>query len=229
MVGAGAGVAAAAAIGTVLAFVVFPAILRVKPPDPTAIDRLLEARRVLPVSRGNATAGGAGNFWVGGDWDVPITLYGPLENANQGCHAIPDRRLGGTAKHRGSVRADRTRIVIDEACDPNLGQLDAGTCVQTDVGKRRYIGCMPSLLIFGYQKCATAELQSWLSVHPVMHRWKGNIDQRNGAGEADFFKLHAEDLATAERHWKSDYLKEGLMLTKASDALSTYTFEKSPK
>ena len=225
----GVGVAAAAAIGTVLAFVVLPALLRIEPPDPATIDRLLEARHALPVGRGNATAGGAGNFWVGGDWEVPITLYGPLDNADQGCHAIPDRRLGRTAKHQGSVRADRTRIVIDEACHPTLGQLDAGTCVQADVGKRRSIGCIPSLLIFGYQKCATAELQSWLSVHPVMHRWKGNVDQRNGAGEANFFNLYAKDLATAEQHWKPDYLHEGLMLSKASDALNTYTFEKSPK
>jgi hypothetical protein len=179
--------------------------------------------------------GGGGGLWVGaatGQWAVELELYSPevtVPRAGGYCSGMPRRRDRRGQAPLPTIRAVPRRIVIDERCLPTAENLDAGVCVQVDVGRgRRAVGCLPSLVIVGFQKCATAELQSWLSAHPAMLRWQGNVDQRSGAGEPDFFKLHGDSAAAVDRAWMDQYVREGLMLRRPSDAQTVYTFEKSP-
>lgn len=184
-------------------------------------------------SGSNGTSHMSGGLWVGAatnEWAVELELFSPEVTAPRAggyCSAVPKRR------HRdaplATIRAVPRRIIIDERCRPNYENMDAGVCVQTDVGRgRRAVGCLPSLVIVGFQKCATAELQSWLSAHPALLRWQGDIDQRSGAGEPDFFKVHGASALAVDSAWMDRYVRAGLMLRRPSDAQTVYTFEKSP-
>lgn len=181
----------------------------------------------------NGTSHMSGGLWVGAatkEWAVELELYSPEVTAPRAggyCSAMPKRR------HRdaplATIRAVPRRIIIDERCRPTSDNVDAGVCVQIDVGRgRRAVGCLPSLVIVGFQKCATAELQSWLSAHPALLRWQGDVDQRSGAGEPDFFKVHGTSALAMDSAWMDRYVRAGLMLRRPSDAQTMYTFEKSP-
>jgi [heparan sulfate]-glucosamine 3-sulfotransferase 5 len=192
--------------------------------------QLTATTSVLNASSARVADGTRGRLWLGHeDWPAGLDLYSPdmlMARTGGYCNNLPARSTSRV--EHGSIRAVQRRVVIDERCKPTVDHLDAGVCVQVDVGRRLYVGCLPSAIIIGFQKCATAELQSWLSAHPALLRWQGNVDQRSGAGEADFFKVHGQSSATVDSAWLEHYVKAGLMLRQPSDAESVYTFEKSP-
>eukprot|EP00035_Acanthoeca_spectabilis_P004023 m.97983 g.97983 ORF g.97983 m.97983 type:complete len:519 (+) comp12412_c0_seq1:66-1622(+) len=171
-----------------------------------------------------------GGLWVGKtEWPVQIDMFSPdivFARGGGHCGKLPMRST--LPVNRSSIRALHSRVVIDERCRATVDNIDAGVCIQTDVGRRRYVGCLPSAIIIGFQKCATAELQSWLSAHPALMRWQGNVDQASGSGEADYFKLHGQSSATIDSSWMDKYVKAGFILRRPSDAEAIYTFEKSP-
>lgn len=161
-------------------------------------------------------------------WTTPFAIYAPLTRAHsprtQGCAKLPNRDW----RTSFTVRPSPHRILIDEDCAPNTTSMDAGVCVQFSNAQRKQISCLPSMVIFGFQKCGTGELQGWLSGHPVLHRWQGSAEVRSGAGEADFFN-RLSSTAELNRTWLTKYAKAGFILPKNSDVTSVYTFEKSPK
>eukprot|EP00039_Didymoeca_costata_P028335 m.20715 g.20715 ORF g.20715 m.20715 type:complete len:531 (-) comp6928_c0_seq2:62-1654(-) len=126
-----------------------------------------------------------------------------------------------------SIRRD-PRPIIDTSCAPPPKALDAGYCVRFAEGGRKVIACLPSLIIFGFQKCGTAELQGWLSAHPALHRWQGNEPQKHGAGEANYFNHRSVSEKYINNTWIPSYLQQGFVLTKPTDISRIYTFEKSP-
>lgn len=185
----------------------------------------------LPTSTGGWNSGGkVSDMWAGPSsrWESYVAFYGTTATGSQSalnCSALPgrDRRSGLT------VRPPQRRIVIDAGCKPTPDMLDAGVCVQMTSSQRKEIGCLPSLIIFGFQKCGTGELQGWLSAHPAMHRWQGNLPQKSGAGEADFFNRVGTTAARVAQNWNARYVQAGFMLSKVTDVSHVYTFEKSPK
>lgn len=167
-------------------------------------------------------------------WNLPIRIFAPdaSTGSNTRCSDVPHRHVS----LKQSIRSAAFRTVISDQCKPTLDHLDAGVCVRMDTKdlfgyKTEWlrIACLPSLIILGFQKCATAELQTWLSVHPIMQRWQGDIAHPSGAGEADFFKRFGSSRGSVAQYWKSEYALKGLLLTKPSDVARIYTFEKSPK
>jgi hypothetical protein len=162
-------------------------------------------------------------------WSVTPRFYGSL--ALTGSTGLSCAGLKGRAPRAvGTIRPPGQRTIIDATCLPaNSAALDAGVCVQIENHQRREIACLPSLAIFGFQKCGTAELQGWLSAHPVLQRWQGNTPQWSGAGEADYFNRQGHSASAIATTWSEQYLKAGFVLTKPSDVANVYTFEKSPK
>ena len=166
------------------------------------------------------------------EWDVPLQFYGDDSKVLSGSAELPCAALKRRPRTSAlSVRPAGSRVIVNAECKPTPDLVDAGDCVQMQTTGRREIACLPSLVIFGFQKCGTAELQGWLSAHPVMHRFQGNEPQKSGAGEADYFNLLEADSPknTLKKTWRTKYLRTGFVLTKPSDATRLYTFEKSPK
>ncbi|EGD74392.1 hypothetical protein PTSG_06403 [Salpingoeca rosetta] len=85
--------------------------------------------------------------------------------------------------------------------------------------------CLPSFLIIGVMKGGTAEVQSWLGQHPLLHRWGGAWI--SGSGEAHYFDKVDSD-ANLQATWLSNYLRRGLALNATESPAITYTFEKTP-
>ena len=181
----------------------------------------------------------ASGYWRDVDavaWQLPLQLYTTGERSAEGLDfalqpqscddAVPQPDPAGRT---GTIRAWGARRVIDLACEPGPGAIDAGQCFFDRPPPRRVlrVSCLPSLVIIGFQKCATAELQGWLSAHPVLQRWEGNRLHTGGFGEANFFK-EAEGDQWVRSRWVSDYLTRGFAFNTPGAAAGVYTFEKSP-
>jgi len=176
-------------------------------------------------------AGPARQAWGSGGWPVRQTFVGMPEillppQLKHDCTAAP-RSMSDVLP--GSIRPRRNRVVIDAQCAPAPDALDSGMCLQFSSAKRKLVACLPSLIILGFQKCGTGELQGWLSAHPTLQRWQGNEPKKSGAGEADYFNRQATSDGAVAKTWITSYLKAGFVLFKASDIARVYTFEKSPK
>ena len=169
--------------------------------------------------------------WGGGDWLVKQTFVGmpeillPAQSKHQ-CTSVP-RSMSEVMPR--SIRPRHSRVVVDIRCSPAPDTLDSGMCLHFPSAKRKEVACLPSLIILGFQKCGTGELQGWLSVHPVLQRWQGNEPKKSGAGEADYFNRNGQSATAIKKTWINKYLKGGFVMFKASDISRVYTFEKSPK
>lgn len=191
----------------------------------TAIDSLHQTRGA--PSKSSHLLG----TWVGAEssWNSRLHFYGHDNNVLSDLTALPCSSLQRRVRTLATIRPLDGRIIVNAECKPAPGTVDAGVCVQMPSQQRREVACLPSLVIFGFQKCGTGELQGWLSTHPSLHRWQGNSPQKSGAGEADFFNRLGTSSNKLSKSWMDKYLRAGFILTKPSDASRVYTFEKSPK
>jgi hypothetical protein len=162
-------------------------------------------------------------------WDVGLQFYGDASGVLDHANVLPCDNLKRMARLSATVRPPGGRVVVNYDCRPAPHMVDAGVCVQLPSQQRKEIACLPSLIIFGFQKTGTGELQGWLSAHPALHRWQGNIPQKSGAGEPDYFNTLELSRNALGNSWIEKYLRAGFILTKPSDASRLYTFEKSPK
>lgn len=93
--------------------------------------------------------------------------------------------------------------------------VDSNTCF---VDGRRHVQCLPSFIIFGFEKCSTSALNIWLGYHPnLLSSWFENrfFDSVVSAGDL-------------EKRW-TDYLRSLPYLPGGQTAVGKYwTFEKSP-
>jgi hypothetical protein len=166
---------------------------------------------------------------VTASWDVGLQFYADAPSVLDHASVLPCASLRRMTREATTVRPPGKRIIVNSDCRPAPNMVDAGVCVQLPSSQRKEIACLPSLIIFGFQKCGTGELQGWLSAHPALHRWQGNTPQKSGAGEADYFNRIGLSSNALSHSWIEKYLRPGFILTKPSDAARLYTFEKSPK
>ncbi len=101
-----------------------------------------------------------------------------------------------------------------------LADLDAGVCVAYPLpnGQYKYYA-VPSFLIIGAQKCGTAELRNWLSLHPHL---------RTLPKELHFF----DETRDITEEWPRYVLNPFFLIFRGGASLTAhqdiYTFEKTP-
>jgi hypothetical protein len=146
-----------------------------------------------------------------GEWNAPVIHSPHCAQRVPGLHSSPSIRAQVRFVHRdtGSCRA--------------VGNVDAGTCIQSN--GTAPIWCFPSLIIMGTGKGGTAELQSWLGRHPNLKRI-GDPNSTVGGGEADYFGRELRTEAQLEATWRQ-YLQVWRPQN-VSRLTFEYAFEKSP-
>lgn len=152
------------------------------------------------------------HFWdplLYGIWHTPVVA---VSRCPQRVKALQDP---------WSIRTKARVVWRDNGNCLAAGNLDAGMCIDSG-GKVR---CLPSMIIFGTGKGGTAELQNWLSRHPVLRRF-GDPYRETGGGEADYFGRELRSAQNLEATWR-DYLA-GFAPHTLDSLRGHYTFEKSP-
>ena len=161
----------------------------------------------------------------------PTTIIKPTSNVETG-EAVPLLDAGvcvgiemdkvAESDHLQKQQQQQQQRIMEAFSSSSGGKL---TSISDNNNPIRF-GCLPSAIIIGTQKGGTAELQLWLSQHPLLLRWGGA--RRSGTGEAHFFDKLI-DMADLERRWLNDYVMTGFGVKDTSELLNAYTFEKTPR
>jgi ubiquitin len=79
-------------------------------------------------------------------------------------------------------------VPYDSECTKTQ-QLDSNSCVEF---KNKDVACLPALLLLGFEKCTTTEMNMWLSYHPnIVSKWEEirylNHANVTSEGETDWY------------------------------------------